>query len=31
MLPTHREMVRDIARAVALDLVLADPVAVASS
>lgn len=29
MLPTHREMVRDIARAAALDLVLTDPLKVA--
>ena len=29
MIPTHREMVRDIARAVALDLVLREPLAVA--
>ena len=28
MIPTHREMVRDIARAVALDLVLREPLAV---
>jgi len=30
MIPTHREMVRDIARAVALDLVLREPLAVAA-
>ncbi len=30
MIPTHREVVRDIARAVALDLVLREPLAVAS-
>ena len=30
MIPTHREMVRDIARAVALDLVLREPLAVAT-
>ena len=31
MIPTHREMVRDIARAVALDLVLREPLTVAAS
>lgn len=31
MLPTHQEMVRDIARAAALDLVLSDPLTVASA
>ncbi|MDY5785148.1 MAG: ROK family transcriptional regulator, partial [Corynebacterium sp.] len=31
MIPTHREVVRDIARAVALDLVLREPLAVASA
>ncbi|AWB83132.1 ROK family protein [Corynebacterium liangguodongii] len=30
MIPTHREVVRDIARAVALDLVLREPLAVAA-
>ncbi|SDS65410.1 ROK family transcriptional regulator [Corynebacterium timonense] len=30
MIPTHREVVRDIARAVALDLVLREPLAVSS-
>ncbi|MCP1388123.1 ROK family transcriptional regulator [Corynebacterium sp. TA-R-1] len=30
LLPTHREMVRDIARAAALDLVLRDPLSVAA-